>query len=121
MIEGLDGVEPGGPLVIPETYEELVEKYGEDNAKYIMETLGDGLRNYDRLTYIDMGVQENLGYDEQAARDAEEKGWTFERVAGDLGLLRKLVDGEWGSDVFLVVEPGETVAASHDDGIIKTG
>jgi len=37
MIEGLDGVEPGGPLVIPETYEELVEQLSDPEAAGIGE------------------------------------------------------------------------------------
>jgi len=102
------------------TYAQYVEQYGEENAKYIMETLGDTLKNYDRYAYIDMGIGENLGYDDETRRNADQRGWAFDRVAGDLTLVRKLVDGEWDDDRFLVVEPGETIAAAYDGRIIKT-
>jgi hypothetical protein len=38
------------------TYEEYVAKYGEEDAQYIMETLGGGLQQYSKLAYIDTGI-----------------------------------------------------------------
>ena len=101
------------------TYEEYVAQYGEENAKYIMETLGDTLKNYDRYAYIDMGIREDLGYDAETAQNAGERGWAFERIAGDLTLLRKLVDGEWDDEQFLVVQPGEAISATYDGRIVR--
>ena len=37
------------------TYQEYVEKYGEDNAKFIMESLGGWKAAYSQMTYINMG------------------------------------------------------------------
>ncbi len=101
------------------SYEDYVAQYGEENAKYIMETLGDTLKNYDRYAYIDMGIREDLGYDAETAQNAEERGWTFERIEGDLALARKLVDGVWDDGQFLVVQPGETILAAHDGRIVQ--
>jgi hypothetical protein len=101
-------------------YEELVRKHGEDNAKYIMETLGDTMALYGRLAFISMGLPCEAPFREQAIAQARQKGWTFDDVQGSLGLLRKLIHGEWDGD-FLVLEPGESVRPSHDDGVIKCG
>jgi hypothetical protein len=38
-------------LGMDDSYQELVEKYGEDNAKFLQETLCDHTRNYTRMTY----------------------------------------------------------------------
>ena len=38
-------------------------------------------------------------------------------MAGDLGLIRRLVRGEWDHD-FLVLEPGQRLAARYDDGVV---
>ena len=43
-------------LGITRDYAKLVEKYGEDNARYLMETMGDWLKNYHHLCLIDTGV-----------------------------------------------------------------
>jgi uncharacterized protein DUF1638 len=107
-------------LGLGRTFEEYVAKYGEDNAKYLMETLGDTTRNYSCLAYIDMGVQESLGYDKAAEKRASDKGWDFVRMKGDLTLMKRLVDGEWDDDSFLIVQPGEQIAATYDGGILKT-
>ena len=53
---------------------------------------------------------------EAAARDeAERRGWAFERIEGSMVLLRRLIDGDWGDDM-LVLQPGERLAMSYDDG-----
>ena len=74
------------------TYEEYVEKYGEDNAAYLMEALGAWRSHYDRAAYVDMGVAhpEAAGLAEDRARDdAERRGWQFEKLAGELVLIRQ--------------------------------
>ena len=100
-------------------YEELVEKYGEDNAKYIQETMGDGVENYDRLAFIRMGVGGEDEFIDMARKEAEEKEWAFELIEGSMLLLRKLVSGEWDDDM-LVVEPGDAIKASHTPGIVDS-
>jgi len=100
------------------SYEELVERYGEDNARYLHETLYDMTRHYSTLAYIDMGVGPEREF-EQVARDrAQARGWRFLPLRGDMALFRRLVRGEWDSGDFLVVEPGHRVVASLDAGIV---
>ncbi|MDX9755520.1 MAG: DUF1638 domain-containing protein, partial [bacterium] len=47
-------------------YEELVRKYGEDNAKYLMEELCNLTRNYSQITYIEMGVEPDDRFEQKA-------------------------------------------------------
>ena len=98
-------------------YEELVQKYGEDNAQYIWETLGNQTQNYDRLTYIRMGLECEEPFRDMARHEAEKKGWTFDEVEGSMELLRKAIHGEWDED-FVVIEPGQTISVTHDESII---
>ncbi len=101
------------------TLQELVKKYGEDNAKYLYETLCEGLHNYCRFVWIPMGVEPPEM--EQAARlRAMERGWQFEIIPGDMSLIEKLVNGNWLADEFLTVPPGQTVKATYDDLIITS-
>ena len=39
-------------------------------------------------------------------------------MLSDLTLIGRLLDGEWDDD-FLVVQPGEQLVMSYDDGVIK--
>ncbi len=102
------------------SYQEMVEKYGEDNAKYLYEELCEHTRNYGQYTYIEMGVEPDDRFEKKTREDAEERGWQFEKVAGDLKLIRRLVDGDWDDDSFLVIEPGQSIAPTYDlDQIIQ--
>ncbi len=101
------------------TYQEYVEKYGEENAKYLMETLGGWKASYSQMTYIDMGLAVDAEYTRAAEEEARSNGWKFERVAGDWRLLRDLLEGRWGGEDFLTVEPGGTIEASHDACILR--
>ena len=102
-----------------QTYEELVAKYGEDNAKFLYEQLCNMTRNYSGLTFIEMGIEPDDRFERQARQQAAERGWKFEKLAGDMTLVQQLVDGPWDDERFLVVPPGGRVAASFDEEIIK--
>ena len=50
---------------------------------------------------------------------AQQQGWEFEKIAGDTGLFRELVDGPWAEERFLVLQPGQRIVSSFDDRIIR--
>jgi hypothetical protein len=102
-----------------QSYEELVVKYGEDNAKFLHEQLGDYTRNYGQFTFIEMGIEPDDRFERRARQQAAERGWKFEKVLGDMSLIRRLVDGEWDDGDFLVVPPGWRVVTTYDDDIIR--
>lgn len=101
-----------------QSYEELVEQYGEDNAQYIYETLCDTTPHYSKYAYIGMGSAPDARYGEQVRAEAEEKGWEFEWIRGDCSLIQRLIDGDWNEKDFLVVPPGWRVVAKHDEGVV---
>jgi hypothetical protein len=100
------------------TYEELVAKYGEDNAKYLYGELGDMTKNYAQFTFIEMGVGPDSSFEDQVRKDAEERGWKFEKIKGDMSMIQRLVDGVWDDKEFLVVPAGSRIVANYDDGIV---
>ncbi|MBI4582027.1 MAG: DUF1638 domain-containing protein [Planctomycetes bacterium] len=100
------------------TYDELVAKYGEDNARYLWETLCDTTRHYRRLTFIEMGIEPDDRFEQRTRAEAVDRGWEFEKVAGDMTLLQRLLDGPWNDEDFLVLQPGHRVVARHDDTIV---
>jgi hypothetical protein len=100
------------------TYKELVEKYGEDNAKYLFEELCTHSKNYGQFTFIEMGIEPNDSWEKKTIEDAKARGWKFEKVKGDMTMIQRLVDGQWDDKAFLVVPPGHKVVAKYDEGII---
>lgn len=105
-------------LGIDRTYAEYVAQYGEENAAYLMEQLGDWLHNYQRLTYIDTGTG-NPEYDKKlTAEQARERNWDYEEIKGDLALISRLFSGDWNEQDFLFVKPDRQVVPSYDETVI---
>ena len=98
-------------------YAEYVAKYGKDNANYLMEVMGAWQSHYKRAVYIDMGVADGSTVEARAQAESARRGWTFERMAGDLTLIRRLLAGDWAAD-YLVVQPGQVVKMSYDENVV---
>jgi len=106
-----------------ERYEKLLkeykEKYGEDNAQYLMEVEQKWIKEYNWATYIDWGLANSDRYKEYTKRCAEFLGWNYDQLEGDPALMQRLVDGQWNESEFLVVKPGQKIAEDlTSDGII---
>jgi hypothetical protein len=55
----------------------------------------------------------------RARDDADRRGWQFEKLAGELLLVRRLIDGAWDPADVLVLQAGERLAMSYDDSVIR--
>jgi len=82
-----------------------------------MEVMGAWQKHYKRAAYIAMGIGDGSEVEAKARAEAERRGWVFDRVAGDMVLIRRLVEGDWEND-FLIVQPGEQVKMTYDEGVI---
>jgi hypothetical protein len=110
----------GKKLGLQQSYEEMVAKYGEDNARYLWEELGKNLaRHYGQITFIEMGVEPDSRFERRSRDEALNRGWKYEKIAGDIGMIQRLVNGEWDPKEFLVVSPSHTVAPSYDEKVMK--
>jgi len=112
---GMQGVM--SKLGLTDSYEQMVETYGREAADYLMATVGDWMKNYDRFTYLRMAVCDEEPYLKRAQREAEERDWRFEVRDGDLSLLRRLFEGPWDED-FVVVPPGGQIVALDDERVL---
>ena len=100
------------------TYDEYVQEYGEENAKYLIESLG-GLNNYSKMTYIETSVCDSSQHRSQTKQDAEDYGWKYDEFQGSTRIILEMMNGAWDNDRFLVVESGKTIEPCHNDEIIK--
>jgi hypothetical protein len=102
------------------TLREYIEKFGEDNARYLVATEQSWLNEYNWATYIDWGFA-NGGQEKQFTKKAAEfLNWKYDEVKGDCGLMQRLVDGIWDEKEFLIVKPGWKITEDlTNDGIIR--
>ena len=100
---------------------DYVEKYGEDNADYLMEMEQGWMKEYSNAAYIDLGFSDTVRFKEYTRECAQWLGWKTDELQGDSRMIQAFVGGEWDSDRFLIVEPGQTIVASHDAMVIKAG
>jgi hypothetical protein len=96
-------------------YEELIAKYGEDNARYLYEEL---TKHYRQFTFIEMGIEPDSRFENMVREDAEKRRWKFEKVKGDMSLIQRLVDGPWDEKDYLIVPPGANIITTYDEKII---
>jgi hypothetical protein len=108
----------GRKLKTQQSFEELVARYGEENARYLWGELGNPEKHYGKMTFIEMGIEPDSSFESRSREKAEARNWKFEKVQGDMGMFQRLVDGIWDDSEFLIVPPGGRVAAPYDEGII---
>ena len=112
------------PMPGKERYDRLLqdyrEKYGAENADYLMEVEQAWIRDYSNAAYVDLGFFDSTHYKRYTQQCAQELNWDYDQLEGDPSLIQRWVNGEWGSDDFLVVQPGEEIAAAHDETILRT-
>ena len=111
---GADGLRTdGGPSEMGMTMEDLVEKYGEDNARYIWETLHP-VREGEPAIFIDIPETSDPAVLAEAREKLATDGREFVVEPGAIDLVRNLVDGRWDDASYLVVPPGCATAGVYD-------
>lgn len=101
-----------------ESLQDLVDKYGEDNGRYLYEQMSSYQSHYTGLTYIRTGLERDDRWERQAQQEAASRGWTFESYGGNLGLFERLLAGDWDEREFLVVQPGQRIEPRHDGTVM---
>lgn len=105
-----------GRIHYGDQYAALVEQYGEDNAKYIWESMHpEGFETAGHpIVFIDIPETACLGGEAQFRNKAAAEGKSYRSLQGDMRLIRRLIEGDWDPDEFLIVEPGQQTAGVYD-------
>lgn len=95
--------------------QDLIEKYGEEDAKYIWETMHPKLDGklqpvyFIRIPEIPCETAEAKCRERAAGEEREVR-----ILSGNLQMLRQLVHGDWSDENFLILSPGQRVSMIGD-------
>ncbi|MHB0913757.1 MAG: DUF1638 domain-containing protein [Armatimonadota bacterium] len=101
-------------------FQEYCEKYGEDNARYLLEQEAGWAEHYNRAALIDVGLGDIEYFRRFTRQVADSNGWSCEEIRGNLRLIDNLFAGRWDPAEFLLVQPGERTVEAVNAGIIST-
>jgi N-methylhydantoinase A/oxoprolinase/acetone carboxylase beta subunit len=101
--------------------EELVERYGRENADAILDVTHSWKRNYKRAVFIDTGNGDREKYHKHVEAIGQKFKWKTETIAGSTRLMEKALKIDTGDEEILVVEPGELTYFDAAAGRLNAG
>lgn len=100
-------------------YQEYKQKYGQENAEYLMQIEKEWAKRYSWAAYIDWNFENSEKDKEFTKKSAEYLNWSYDELKGDDSLIQKLVDGDWDPKLFCCAKPGQKfIADLTDEGLI---
>jgi len=94
-------------------YRSLVEKYGEDNAQYIWDTMHPEIETPE-AAYIRIEGHEQPGHENSFKALVEEQDKTLRVIQGSTAYLQAMINGPWDDEIFLTINPGQEIGAVYD-------
>ena len=85
-------------------YQEYLAKYGEDNAKYLMEIEEGWMKHYSYAASVDFEFFRFLNYHDQVKEIAQKISSIIENRRGPQ-FIREASNGDWNHHEFLVLQP----------------
>lgn len=99
---------------------ELSERFGEKNSRAITDFFSSWTSNYQRAAYIDTGVGVRKRSLETAKAMAAEHKWKFEKLPGNLSLIKKMLLADSSDRDILVVPPGHKTIYSATENTLAS-
>jgi hypothetical protein len=97
----------------------LVSRYGSDNGSFLFQELTSFKKRYGRIAFIKTGLEPSPHFEAEAQAQAEDRGWSFGTITGNLALLHSLFAGRWEDSQILAVPPGHTVVGYSTAGVLS--
>jgi hypothetical protein len=110
---------PPGPERHARLYREYVERHGEDNAQFLMDSEQSWFKSYNNAAFVHLGAGNIPGEWARTQACAEWLGWQCDFQVGDPALLEALLAGPWDDERFLVLNPGESFRMTADERVIE--
>lgn len=96
-----------------DSFKALVEKYGEEDAKYIWAEMYPEHAD-EKAVFIDLPQTTHLGYAKEFRAKAAAAGKQPVELPGDIRLIQNLINGEWDPQEYLRVPPASAIDGVYD-------
>ncbi len=104
-----------GEMMLGDSYEALIETYGEEDARYIYEAMHPKLDGeLQPIYFIDIPGIPSEAAKAKCRAKAEEEKRPFREIPGSLNLIEKLLFADWNPEEFLTVPPGANIKMVGD-------
>lgn len=101
-------------------YEEYVQKFGEDNAEYLMEMEQGWMKEYKNAAFIPWICLPDTDKFRMYTRDsAAYFDWSYLEFPGNSVLLERMLNAQFDDAEVLIVPPGKKIVQSYDKNIIN--
>lgn len=108
-----------GETLYGDAFAALVEQYGEDDAKYVWDAMHPKLNGVLQPIYFISAPEIPCCEAREKCRgQAGKEGREFRELEGNLRLVKMLLSGDWPSDEFLTLQPGDTICQTGDWDVI---
>jgi len=111
----IDAFEQPGRERYENTLKLYTGKYGEEDARYLMQAENEWYSRYNNAVYIDEGFPFEDKYRQFTRECAAWLKWDYEEMMGDPVLIWDLLQGNWDKADYLVIEPGCGVRCNFDE------
>jgi len=105
-------------LAARRAWQELVEKYGEENASYLSAAMSQWEQHYTHGALIRFPFMPHADLEARVRAICDENGWEYLEIEGNLKLMQDALDGRWRTADFLNLAPGKEIEARYNDEII---
>lgn len=98
---------------------DYTERYGEENAEYLIQMEQDWIKNYSSAALISWDcLNNNEFYRSFTQSSADYFHWNYFELSGSCSLLGNMLNGVFNPEEVLVLPAGEEVKPSYDHNII---
>ncbi len=99
-------------------YEQWLQQFGADEARFLWQFYNSWQRTYTRAAYISTTENPPEDYEHYTRRLASAMGWEYECITGDVAILRQALQGNWDDEMILVLQPGQRSATTSDNRLL---
>lgn len=96
----------------------LAEEYGEDNAEFLLEMETSWIGHYNRALFIKDDYEDNNTEIKKLEKITREAGWNLDFETKEYNILNDFLSGNWHTNDFIVLDPGEEIFETGDDNIL---